>query len=96
VLPSQPQGESLALGPGGTSLLVGSEGVRQALMRVSLPPEVASPSGSGTSTPTVVAAANTSADDGGGGGLPSFLVLVIVAGIVLLVLIFAAVLVALR
>jgi len=96
VLPSQPQGESVALGTGGTSLLIGSEGVRQPLLRVSLPSDAVAPEADGTATPTAVSAARTSAGDAGGGGLPSFLVLVVAAGIVLLLLIFGAVLIALR
>ena len=63
VLPSQPQGESVALGPGGTSLLIGSEGVRQPLLRVSLPAESVAPEASGTATPTAVSAARTSVGD---------------------------------
>jgi hypothetical protein len=96
VLPSQPQGESVALGTAGTSLLIGSEGVRQPLLRVSLPADAVVPEASGTPTPTAVSAARTSAGDAGGGGLPPFLVLVVAAGIVLLLLIFGAVLIALR
>jgi hypothetical protein len=97
VLPSQPQGEALALGPGGTSLLVGSEGTRQPLMRVAMPsgPPSAVVSDAATVTPTEVSAARTSAGDDGGGA-PSFLLLVVLAGVVLLVLIFGAVLFALR
>jgi hypothetical protein len=37
VLPSQPQGETLAVEPGGATVLVGSEGVRQPLWRVRVP-----------------------------------------------------------
>jgi hypothetical protein len=96
VLPSQQQGESVALGPGATSLLIGSEGVRQPLLRVSLPTGPVSPEASDAATPTAVSAARTSAGDDRGGGIPSFLVLVVVAGIVLLLLIFGAVLIALR
>ena len=96
VLPSQPQGEAVTLGAGGTSLLIGSEGVRQPLLRVSLPADAVEQAASDTATPTAVSAARTSAGEGAGNGLPSFLVLVVVAGIVLLLLIFGAVLIALR
>jgi hypothetical protein len=37
-LPAQRQGETLAVEPGGRSVLVGSEGVRQPLWRVAVPP----------------------------------------------------------
>lgn len=36
-LPAQPQGETLAVEPGGSSVLVGSEGLRQKLWRVPVP-----------------------------------------------------------
>ena len=100
VLPAQPQGESVALGPGGTSLLVGSEGVRQPLMRVALPsPVVASVSTAPVASQAPDDAGATdpaSAPESGGAGLPSFLLLVVGAGVVLLLLIFAAVVIALR
>jgi hypothetical protein len=99
VLPSQPQGESLALGPGATSLLIGSEGSRQPLMRVALPTGITTPvTDTGSATPTATDAVNaqrTAATDEGG-GLPPFLLLVVAAGVVLLLLIFGAVLIALR
>ncbi len=43
VLPAQPQGETLTVVDGGRAVLVGSEGVRQPLQRVELPPAVAPP-----------------------------------------------------
>jgi hypothetical protein len=98
VLPEEPQGESVALGPGGRSLLVGSEGEQQPLMRLALPAVVAAASSAPaetTSTEDVAAARPASAAEGGD-GLPSFLLLVVVAGVVLLLLIFGAVIVALR
>jgi hypothetical protein len=98
VLPESPQGESVALGPGGRSLLVGSEGERQPLMRLTLPtPVVASVSSTPTGTPSTgdaVAARPASATQED--GLPSFLLVVVVAGVVLLLLIFGAVMIALR
>jgi len=100
VLPDAPQGESVALGPGGRSLLVGSEGARQPLMRLALPAPVVAAVSSATvdTTPTddVSAARPASATDSAGEGLPSFLVLMVVAGVVLLLLIFGAVMFALR
>jgi hypothetical protein len=99
VLPEEPQGESVALGPGGRSLLVGSEGERQPLMRLTLPAVVASVSGEPvetTSARDVAAARPASATEGGDTALPSFLLLVVGAGVVLLLLIFGAVMFALR
>jgi hypothetical protein len=100
VLPEQPQGESVALGPGGTSLLVGSEGVRQPLMRLALPTVIAGATTrvAATSTPAVndAVAVRDTAESGSGGGVPPLLLLVMVAGVVLLLLIFGAVLIALR
>lgn len=95
LLPSQTQGESVTVGTGGTSLLIGSEGVRQPLLRVEMPSDAIQPV---AEDPPTTAAASAAAGPGGGedGGVPPFLVLVVVAGILLLVLIFAAVLIALR
>ncbi len=64
-LPSQPQGESLALSPDHRSLLIGSEGRRSQVLRMTLPVEVATPpaatpsastSGAGRSAATSTAA----------------------------------------
>jgi len=101
VLPEEPQGESVALGPGGTSLLVGSEGARQPLMRLALPsPVVADVSATapvGTKSADDVAAGRpASSTERGGDPLPTFLLLVVAAGVVLLLLIFGAVMIALR
>jgi len=58
VLPSQPQGETLAVERGGATVLVGSEGVGQPLWRVRVPgapvstPASASPSPSASASPT--------------------------------------------
>ena len=58
-LPSQPQGETLALAPGRQDLLVGSEGVGARLYRISVPAPGAdagatstAPAGTATETPT--------------------------------------------
>ena len=99
LLPSQAQGESVALGPGGTSLLIGSEGVRQPLLRVAMPTGITTPvAGDASATPTATAAVNAQRTSSGDSGaqLPPFLLIVVVAGLVLLLLIFVAVLIALR
>ena len=100
VLPEEPQGESVALGPGGTSLLVGSEGPRQPLMRLTMPsPVVADVSSTPVDTKSadgVAVGRPASSTQSGGDPLPTFLLLVVAAGVVLLLLIFGAVMIALR
>ena len=50
-LPSQPQGETLAVERGGASLLVGSEGTRQPLWRVPVPGAAGTPSSAASAKP---------------------------------------------
>ena len=59
LLPPQPQGETLALAPGGAGLLAGSEGMRSLVQRISLPTPPATPSVTPTVTPTSTTTAGT-------------------------------------
>jgi hypothetical protein len=89
-LPTQPQGETLAVTADG-ALLVGSEGARQPLVRVDLPAGQIV----GATEPVSTSTGDTANAPDDESGLP-FLVILVIAGVVLLVLIFGAVLVALR
>jgi len=61
-LPAQPQGETLTVVDGGRAVLVGSEGKRQPLQRVELPPAVTVPATTGgpTTGPATSSPANSS------------------------------------
>ncbi|MBC7640193.1 MAG: hypothetical protein H7231_10470, partial [Rhodoferax sp.] len=61
-LPAQPQGETLTVVDGGRAVLVGSEGKRQPLQRVELPPAVTAPTtttGPATTGPATTGPATT-------------------------------------
>lgn len=66
-LPLQPVGESLAMGPDDSTVLVGSEGRNSAVYEVPLPTPQTTPSPSPSPTPSPTASVRSAVDTGSGG-----------------------------
>jgi hypothetical protein len=70
-LPSQQQGEGIAVEPGGATVLLSSEGLRQPLYRVALPSPTATTSPSPTTSPSLASGAGQPRTDRSDVGAPS-------------------------